>query len=512
MSRLDKDQYFLKIAQVVALRSTCIRRQYGAVIVSTRGTIISTGYNGAPVGEPNCCDVGYCWREENNIPHGQRYEKCLSGDTTIKLLNGKYMTIAEMAKSSEREFWVYSVDTETGEIVPAKAFDPHKTKVADKMVKITFDNGGYIRCTEDHLILMRNGQYLQAKDLSFGDSVMPMNYFFQNADHEYISNTPTMRKDSRWALADAAGKTKVTPTHLVVYKNIHGDVGKGNVVHHADFDSHNNTPDNLVRMSFGNHSKLHVKERGVPFTKESYEKAANTMRRKLQTDENYRKQVSERGKRNMSANWNNPEWVKRHNARAVVLGAKLAASNNSDPDLILRKRRTIVAKGMSTLMFYVKQNGGNPEEITEANYEQTRRNNMPHNGKGKDLTPKINTILRYFDTFDQAVEAGKNYNHKVVSIEIEECNEDVYDMSVPDFQNFAVCIGEGTCVFVHNCNAVHAESNAILSAPPSDMEGATLYLAGWENGKTIDNPQPCEMCRRYIANARIARVVTGKEI
>lgn len=103
MSRLDKDQYFLKIAQVVALRSTCIRRQYGAVIVSTRGTIISTGYNGAPVGEPNCCDVGYCWREENNIPHGQRYEKCLSGDTTIKLLNGKYMTIAEMAKSPERD-------------------------------------------------------------------------------------------------------------------------------------------------------------------------------------------------------------------------------------------------------------------------------------------------------------------------------------------------------------------------------------------------------------------------
>lgn len=78
MNRPDKDQYFLKIAQDVALRSTCIRRQYGAVIVSTRGTIISTGYNGAPVGEPNCCDVGYCWREENNIPHGQRYEACKS--------------------------------------------------------------------------------------------------------------------------------------------------------------------------------------------------------------------------------------------------------------------------------------------------------------------------------------------------------------------------------------------------------------------------------------------------
>lgn len=78
MNRLDKDQYFLQIAQDVAARSTCLRRQYGAVIVSQRGTIISTGYNGAPVGEPNCCDVGRCWREEHNIPHGQQYDKCFA--------------------------------------------------------------------------------------------------------------------------------------------------------------------------------------------------------------------------------------------------------------------------------------------------------------------------------------------------------------------------------------------------------------------------------------------------
>lgn len=40
--------------------------------------IISTGYNGAPRGMPNCCDVGYCFREQQNIPHGERYESCAS--------------------------------------------------------------------------------------------------------------------------------------------------------------------------------------------------------------------------------------------------------------------------------------------------------------------------------------------------------------------------------------------------------------------------------------------------
>lgn len=75
MSRPDKDSYFLGIAEAVAKRSTCIRRQYGAVIVQN-GVIVSTGYNGSPRNAVNCCDAGTCWREEHGIPHGEQYEKC----------------------------------------------------------------------------------------------------------------------------------------------------------------------------------------------------------------------------------------------------------------------------------------------------------------------------------------------------------------------------------------------------------------------------------------------------
>lgn len=73
--RLSKKKYYLGIAEQVAARSTCIRRQYGAIIVKD-DRIISTGYNGSARGEENCSDVGSCWREEHNIPHGQQYEKC----------------------------------------------------------------------------------------------------------------------------------------------------------------------------------------------------------------------------------------------------------------------------------------------------------------------------------------------------------------------------------------------------------------------------------------------------
>ena len=75
--RPEKDQYYLDIAAEVAKRSTCLRRQYGAVIVKN-DEIIATGYNGAPRGTRNCCDLGECWREAHNIPHGEQYEKCVS--------------------------------------------------------------------------------------------------------------------------------------------------------------------------------------------------------------------------------------------------------------------------------------------------------------------------------------------------------------------------------------------------------------------------------------------------
>ena len=74
-NRPSKDEYYLSIAEAVLARSTCLRRKYGAVIVKD-DEIISTSYNGSPRGMENCCDTGYCCREHEHIPHGERYETC----------------------------------------------------------------------------------------------------------------------------------------------------------------------------------------------------------------------------------------------------------------------------------------------------------------------------------------------------------------------------------------------------------------------------------------------------
>jgi len=73
--RVSKTDYYLDIAGKVATRSTCLRRNYGAVIVSN-DQIIATGYNGAPRGTMNCIDVGTCYREMIGVKRGERYELC----------------------------------------------------------------------------------------------------------------------------------------------------------------------------------------------------------------------------------------------------------------------------------------------------------------------------------------------------------------------------------------------------------------------------------------------------
>ncbi len=77
MKRIDKINYYLDMAEVALERSTCIRRNYGAVIVKN-DEIISTGYAGAPRGRKNCCELDECIREKLNVPKGERYELCRS--------------------------------------------------------------------------------------------------------------------------------------------------------------------------------------------------------------------------------------------------------------------------------------------------------------------------------------------------------------------------------------------------------------------------------------------------
>jgi len=85
MQRRDKHNYYLDIADTVLQRGTCLRRNYGAIIVKN-DEILSTGYSGAPRKRMNCIDLGYCMRQKLEVPRGQRYELCRSVHSEVNAI------------------------------------------------------------------------------------------------------------------------------------------------------------------------------------------------------------------------------------------------------------------------------------------------------------------------------------------------------------------------------------------------------------------------------------------
>ncbi len=112
MNRPTKSEYYIGIARAVSLRSTCLRRRFGAVIVNN-DQIISTGYNGAPRKTANCIDLGYCARKELSIPAGQNYELCRAVHAEMNAV-----IHASRLDTVGAELYLAGTDVETDESVP----------------------------------------------------------------------------------------------------------------------------------------------------------------------------------------------------------------------------------------------------------------------------------------------------------------------------------------------------------------------------------------------------------
>jgi dCMP deaminase len=112
-NRISKEEYYLNIAKAVSLRSTCLRRKYGAVIVKN-DVIVSTGYNGAPRSTENCCDTGECLRKKLNVPSGERYELCRS-------VHAEQNAVISANRNDMRGATLYlaGIDSDTGALIDA---------------------------------------------------------------------------------------------------------------------------------------------------------------------------------------------------------------------------------------------------------------------------------------------------------------------------------------------------------------------------------------------------------
>ncbi len=195
---------------------------------------------------------------------------CLAMDTQVSLLDGRELSIREieMEMNNGRELWTYSCDPLTGEVVPGLISWAGVTQKSAKVLRLTLDNGETIVCTPDHKFPVYGKGFIRADELSNNSSIIPL--YRRKKD---ISPTKKLKYEE---IFDNKNKKWVF-THRMINKNISLPEWRYNesceddfvLTHHIDCNRFNNSPNNLCRMSWIDHSNFH-KDRG--FDEESTRK------------------------------------------------------------------------------------------------------------------------------------------------------------------------------------------------------------------------------------------------
>ena len=155
MERNSFDEYYLYIAKSVAKRSSCLRRQYGAVIVKNN-RVVSTGYNGAAKGVVECCSNGRCLRNELGINHGERYELC-------QAVHSEANAIIQGTASEMEGATLYLAGFENGKVIKAIPCMMCRRMILnariDKVIATTDDNDGMFATSAEELRILENEEY-----------------------------------------------------------------------------------------------------------------------------------------------------------------------------------------------------------------------------------------------------------------------------------------------------------------------------------------------------------------
>lgn len=171
-------------------------------------------------------------------------------DTPIPLLDGRTITIEELAKEFEngKENYVYSIQDKSLQIVPGKVVWCGKNYTADKLLKITLDDDTYMTLAPEHEIVMRDGTKKRADDVVVGESVMPL--------YRQCNSTSPKRME-RYEKVYNPNSGQYEYTHRIVARSVPKGQEKFNTVHHINYNKYDNTPNNLLWCDFHEHHKMH---------------------------------------------------------------------------------------------------------------------------------------------------------------------------------------------------------------------------------------------------------------
>ena len=405
---------------------------------------------------------------------------CFTGDTKVALLDGRNVPIKDLVDNGM--FYVYSFDGK--KVVPGLAYAVRKTQRNAAIVRVTLDNGEAIRCTGNHLFMLRDGSYKRADELVSGTSLMPL---YRKISKKGCPGYEMMYQplERKWHY-----------THREMYKLAKGKLKKGYLIHHKNFNPLDNRPFNLRQMTFKAHADLHkVTEKMKEVRSMQHRKwwADHPEQRLLHSRRHKGKVLSEKTKRLISkanSGRKRSKEVCRHlsdvlkgrvfTAKHRLNLRKAAAIVNADParrrrishalrgrvrtvehckNLSISKQREIAA--LTPEQYYKRfatRIGSKPSDVTRKRLSRAvRRRNSSLSAEerremygcipwNKGLTKETDVRLKLLGEKTSHTKQVQFKNHKVVSVT--KCGqEDVYDLTVYKYHNFALSSG----VFVHNC-------------------------------------------------------------
>ena len=180
------------------------------------------------------------FRERRKVDH-----TCLTGDTKVSLVDGRELTILELLdeQSKGKINWVYSFNEQTKKIEPKPIEKVLETKIVNKYVDVLLDNDEHIYCTLDHKFMTRDGNFIEAQYLTEGQSLMPLYRKYPNSKKSNNYRKYYEPMEEKWYFE---------------YKNFClDDFFEGSIVHHLNYNTFDNTPTNLKRMTKSDHIKLY---------------------------------------------------------------------------------------------------------------------------------------------------------------------------------------------------------------------------------------------------------------
>lgn len=350
---------------------------------------------------------------------------CITGETLVYVADGRGNIPIKTLADQGDDVPVFCYD-DKGKVSVRTMRHPRITGYKQPIYKVTLDDGNIIRATANHKIRLTDGNYKRVDELEKGDGLKILTKF-EASIKDIFPNHTSKSQNYLWL---NNGLRANLAEHRIIASHFNGDIQKGEVVHHRDYNGENNSPDNLLIINKKDHD-IDVDPRLVKTLRSMIEQGYNSF---IDGNKVFVEKVCEEcGKK----------FIKEHLQREISF-CSVSCSNccNNNNKLVNKKRTQSINKT------YQEKAGKNKQEqlkvFTGLKFEMDRspmrrewekscgENNIPFRLKTK----------HGFQNYNELKESAETFNHRVVSVEIDGY-EDVYNGTVDDFHNFFIGGFEG---------------------------------------------------------------------